>query len=162
MVSVARHGRYAGTDMIRRHMLCLSLALSCMGAFGLGGPAMAARLSCEPLYAFVRATPPADTYEAAFYWSTEGDLGEFSMNPVLASSPETPTQARRLLWDGYRGQLHHVVLETMARQLSDCLSTRAGRRLTAKRPVKVNLDCTGYLSADDAGPCVRVEVGAQR
>lgn len=148
--------------MNRRHMFRLLLALSCVGAFGLGcGPAMAARLSCEPLYAFIRATPPADSYEAVFYRSTEGDLGAFNMNPVLASSPETPTQARMLLWDGYRGQLHHVVLETMARQLRDCLSTPAGRRLTAKRPVKVNTDCTGYSSGDE-GPCVRVNVGARR
>ncbi|NGM52254.1 hypothetical protein G5B46_21810 [Caulobacter sp. 602-2] len=147
--------------MIRRHPLQLSLALSCMAAVGLGGPAMAARLSCEPLYAFIRAIPPSDSYEAVFYRSTEGDLGAFNMNPVLASSPETPTQARRLLWDGYRGQLHHVVLETMARQLRDCLSTPAGRRLSAKRPVKVNTDCTGY-SSEDEGPCVRVNVGARR
>lgn len=158
--------------MIHRLASRALAGLSLATALGLGGHAAAAQaaapagpgkaMACEPLLAFVGSTPPTDSREAVFFWPADEVEDGIYMYAVLAASPSTPDEARTLLWDGYAQTTHYVTLERMARILGDCLSTPAGRKLTAARPASVDVDCAGEPSVRARGPCLRVRVGPQR
>jgi len=164
MVRAARKGRPTRIHMARRLPLRLSLSLLGAAAFCLAGQASAAEkpVACEPLYAFIGSTPPADSHEAVFFWPADEVDGQAYMYAVLAGSPSTPDEARTVLWDGYARATHTVELEKMAKTLADCLTTPAGRKLTALRPASVDVDCTGEPSVRARGACLRFRVGPQR
>jgi len=124
------------------------------------GPAKA--MTCEPLYAFIGSTPPADSHEAVFFWPADETPDAIYMYAVLAGSPTTPDEARTVLWDGYARATHHVELEKMAKTLADCLTAPAGRKLTALRPATVDLYCAGEPTVRARGACLRFRVGPQR
>ncbi len=142
----------------------LLVGLSLAAAFCLGGQAVAAgkSMACEPLLAFVGSTPPTDSREAVFFWPADEADGQIYQYAVLAASPSTPDEARTLLWDGYARATHYVELEKMAKTLADCLTTPAGRKLTALRPATVDVDCTGEPSVRARDACLRIRVGLQR